>query len=112
MEQPTPKPFPQDKEYELSLLLQNDPEKRQLMAYLDPYLRMVLDRFDLTDTLFQSLYHALQDDVVIAAERYLSGSARHGDYKFSAYFSWYLSERLDSVHGLKEKEQKEIQKGE
>jgi hypothetical protein len=44
-------------------------------------------------------------DIPIAAKRFLSnGNISEKEYKFSAYFSWYILQRLDAIDGLKRKE--------
>src|SRR5258707_10048198 len=101
---PSEKDFPRDKEYELSLLLKPDPERKELRAYLGPYIKLVLNRFEMPAAAYERLYRELDNDVLIAAERYLLSPAREADYKFSAYFSWYVSDRLNAIPELTPKE--------
>jgi hypothetical protein len=97
------KEFPKDKEYELSLLLKADPEFRELSEYLDVYIKLVLGKFEMPQEIFERLYLELHGDIPVAAEKYLQSDARKKDYKFSTYFSWYISERLNKQKELRRK---------
>ncbi len=99
------KSFPQDKEYELSLLLNADGEFKELNDYLDAYIKIALGGFEMPQETYNTLYRELREDIHIAAERYLRSDAREKDYKFSTYFSWYVSERLNKNSDLKRKAQ-------
>ncbi|HEV2694765.1 MAG TPA: hypothetical protein VG347_17855 [Verrucomicrobiae bacterium] len=102
MEMPTNK-FPQDKEYELSLLLKTEGNFKALDNYLDAYIKTALDGFEMPQHIHDALYRELHEDVPVAAERYLKSDAREKDYKFSTYFSWYVSERLNKNSEIKRK---------
>ena len=91
------KEFPQNKEYELSLLLKADPEFKELRAYLDAYIKLALDKFEMSQETHDSLYRKLHGDIPVAAGKYLHNEASKKDYTFSAYFSWYVSERLNEI---------------
>lgn len=95
--------FPQDKEYELSLLLDPAPNFQKLTEYLDGFIKTALGKFELSEETYNALYHALRADIPVAAERYLKSKSREKDYKFSAYFSWYISEWMKKIPGLKRK---------
>lgn len=95
--------FPQDKEFELSLLLKSNHDFKEMVEYLDTYIKLVLDRFEMSQETYRALYQELINDVPIAAEKYLQSHGRKKEYKFSAYFSWYASERINRTLGLKRK---------
>jgi hypothetical protein len=96
----TPLSFPQNREYETSPLLDPDPTMAGLRQYMDAYIKLVLSRYEMPASTYEGLLNNLRLDVMVAADRYLEGAAER-KYKFSAYFSWYVSERLNSTPGLK-----------
>ena len=97
------KEFPQNKEYELSLLLKADPEFKELREYLDAYIELALDKFEMSQETHDSLSLELHGYIPVAAAKYLQNEASKKDYKFSAYFSWYVSEHLNKNSSLKRK---------
>lgn len=97
------KPFPQNKKYELSLLTGPQSDFRALETYIEQYIKIALGHFELTPKLYNQLLKDLRDDIAIAAKQYLESPARDADYTFSTYFSWFVSERLNKIKGLKRK---------
>jgi hypothetical protein len=95
--------FPQTKEYELSLLLAGDPEFKELREYIDAFIKAALKKFEMTQSEYNELYTQLTADIRIAAERFLNYQGEKKEYKFSTYYSWYLSERLNKSVGIKRK---------
>ena len=85
--------FPQSKGYELSLL-EKLPDCKPLQEYLAPLIQKALDRFELGPAEHERLTKALLKDVKVAGERFLRNSRADDDSKFSAYFTWYIAERL------------------
>ncbi|HEV2693333.1 MAG TPA: hypothetical protein VG347_10605 [Verrucomicrobiae bacterium] len=95
--------FPQNKEYELSLLLDPAPGFKKLKEYLDSYIKLALDKFVLSQDTYDRICLELHEDISVAADKYLKSKSREKSYKFSTYFSWYLSERVNKIHGIKRK---------
>ncbi len=88
---------PQNREYELSLLQKNDPSFEELKKYLKPYIEDALAFFLMPKETYDILYKKLIDDIPTAAKRFLDGESLSADYKFSTYFGWYISERLNNT---------------
>jgi len=88
---------PQNKEYELSLLQKGDSEFKELQEYLKPYIEDALAPFTMPKKTYENLHKELMNDIPIAAKRFLDNKSANTDYKFSSYFGWYISERLNST---------------
>ena len=87
---------PESRKYEILLLQKNDPEFKELKKYLEPYIKDILAHFSMTQKTYNILYKQLMDDIPVAAEHFLNGKSMDADYKFSTYFGWYISERLNN----------------
>ena len=94
--------FPQDREYEYSLIVKDSPSFDKIQEYLLPYIDQVLDDFDMPRETIATLKEDITKDVKIAAKRFLENPNKE-KIKFSTYFSWYIHERIDSTPDVKKK---------
>lgn len=85
---------PKTKHEEFELLLQNN-EFSELKKYLSPLILGALKKFSFKKQKLDRIYNELINDVPIAVSRYLGNKKNiESDYKFSTYFTWYISERI------------------
>jgi len=93
------KPFPQDKEYELSLIKADDnlaSLKDYIGEYIEKAAKTVNDRGpEKIDP--KALKKCLLDKLSIIVDRYLKNGGDKKDYKFCTYFSWYLKEEINKT---------------
>jgi len=88
----------QSREYEINLLQKGDPEFEDMVEYLKPLVEDALARFSMPRQVYNQLYKDIMNDIPIAVERFLkSEKSMNSDYKFSVYFSWYISERVNNI---------------
>jgi len=86
------------REYEIMLLQKGDPEFKDMVEYLKPLIEDVLARFSMPQEIYDKLYEGMVKDIPIAAERFLGGGSLEAGYKFSTYFSWYISEWINNTN--------------
>jgi hypothetical protein len=86
---------PLTKQEELALLRNDDEQFSKTASYLDGLIRSALDRFSFSTAVFRRIHKALLRDVAVAARRFLDNPKNiNSSYRFSTYFTWYISERL------------------
>ena len=86
--------FPQNEKYELELLYKKD-DFKSITIYITQYIDKVLKEFKVNDK-DGLIRKNLIKDIRIAAESFVKNyNNRKPDYKFSAYYSWYLQKRIN-----------------
>ena len=82
-------------------MLENDNEDfLKTKEYMNDLILDALGRFQITQKGRRQLQAQLIDDVRLAAERFLARLKKDGqvpNYKFSAYFTWYISKRIGKL---------------
>ncbi len=97
MEQKKKQFQPQSKEYEIALLQKGDPEFKELKEHLIPLIKSALNHFIMSKETYNQLYKEILEDVSVAAKRFLKSGRQDKDYKFSAYYTWYISQRIEQA---------------
>ena len=92
------------REEELLLVTSAEPTFSKLKQYLAPLITDALGRFELTEEQRQMLSTQLDEDVTLAAQRFLSDNVNRREYSFSVYFTWYIEQRINHLPYLKRKE--------
>lgn len=92
-----PKPFqPMNRQEELRLLRTDDRWFSHTTDYLEPLIAGALAHFVFSRRDYQALYEDLISSVPLAARRFLRNPKNlRASYKFSTYFSWYISQGID-----------------
>jgi hypothetical protein len=87
---------PLDKDEEQRLLAGDRIEFEDSQAYLAPLIEDALALFAFSQTDYESLRQELLSTVPVAARRFLNNpSTLAAPYKFSTYFTWYISQAID-----------------
>jgi hypothetical protein len=87
---------PRLREEELALLQGDTPDFQDTQAYLTPLIEGALALFAFSETDYRSLREELLSTVPIAARRFLENPKNlAASYKFSTYFTWYISQAVD-----------------
>ena len=81
----------------MSLLKKDDPDFSETKRYLKPYIEDVLAHFSMPEKTYRTLYNNLMNDIPVAARRFLEDNQTKPKYKFSTYFGWYISKRLNNT---------------
>src|SRR5690349_6940521 len=88
---------PQRREEELAILRSDTPDFQQAQAYLAPLIEDALSLFLFCETDYCSLREEVRSMVPIAARRFLQNPENvTAGYTFSTYFTWYLSQAIDT----------------
>ncbi len=91
------------REEEIEILLNDTDDFQNTKKYLSPLIRYAIGLFEINLDQSKELYYLLISDVEQAATNFLaSKKSANADYKFSTYFGWYISERINHL-GLKRK---------
>ncbi len=77
---------------EFLLVTSDDSDYSQTKEYLLPLIRQALKEHG-GDSI-EALEGLLLSDVPVAARRFIANHHQTPGYKFSTYFSWYISQRL------------------
>ena len=77
---------------EFLLVTSDDSDYSQTKAYLLPLIRQALKEHG-GDSI-EAFEELLLSDVPVAARRFATNHQQSPGYKFSTYFSWYISQRL------------------
>jgi len=88
---------------ERKIVSNDDPLFMQTKEYLKPLIWTAINAFKLSKENKTKLFWELVNDVPIAAQRFLENDGLKKDYKFSAYFGWYIGQRINKIKGLKRK---------
>jgi len=92
--EPTKK-FPQDKEYELELINNND-DLKSLKKYLSEFVDIAFEKASINDVQRQSIIKIrLWNNLPNIIEQYKKSDGPDKDYKFSSFFSWHLSREIN-----------------
>ncbi|KKR91278.1 MAG: hypothetical protein UU42_C0016G0012 [Candidatus Woesebacteria bacterium GW2011_GWA1_41_13b] len=88
--------FPQSKDYELALILEGG-DYLNLKNYLSNYLKIVFSETNTNKPDSEVIRDNLFNKLPVIIERFMSGGGPNKDYKFSSYFSWYISQELERL---------------
>ena len=97
MEQKDKQFKPQSKEYEVSLIKTNDSDVKKMKEYVITLIKSALGHFLMSKETYNKLYKEMMSDILVAAERFLKSGGQDKDYKFSTYYSWYISQRIEQT---------------
>jgi len=93
---------PLEREEEQRLLASDDFEFEKTRRYLAPLITDALTLFSFSQTDYESLRKELLSTVPIAAKRFLENPANlTAAYKFSTYFTWYISQAIDGYFHIR-----------
>jgi hypothetical protein len=82
---------------EIILLLSDDRDFTSTQLYLMPLISQAVNRMSISDRQAQQLRNTLLADVSVAARRFLRSRTRKTTYRFAAYFTWYIQERVNEL---------------
>jgi hypothetical protein len=91
---------------EYKLIVDDDKEFfMQTKEYLKPLILSILSYFELRPEIKTKLFWECVNDVPFAAKKYLENKNTKSkrDYKFSTYFTWFISQRINKIKHLKRK---------
>jgi len=88
--------FPQSKDYELALILEGG-DYLNLKKYLSNYLNIVFTETTTSESDSEIIKDNLFNKLPVIIERFMNGDGPNKEYKFSSYFSWYISQELEKL---------------
>ena len=95
--------IPKTVKEERKIVSNDDPFFMQTKEYLKPLIWTAINYFKLPEKIQTDLFWELVNDVPVAAQRFLEHNGLKKDYKFSAYFGWYIGQRINKIKHLKRK---------
>ncbi|MDO8639590.1 MAG: hypothetical protein Q7R53_01570 [bacterium] len=91
---------------EVELIKTDNSEFSKAREYIGKLVEDALGHFELKKEQYDKLYIEILGDIPIAVNRYLNNikiKKTDIDYKFSVYFTWYISQRINAVKNIQKK---------
>jgi len=97
---------PKNQKEEFDLINTDNSEFSKTREYIGKLVEDALEHFELRKEQYDKLYVEILEDIPTAVNRYLNTIKREksdADYKFSIYFTWYISQRINANKNLQKK---------